>query len=136
MGWSESGWKKRLHPESRRPGVGIGSHMLREPWTTFNQGKDTSRLRTSHTFAGWDPAGAVALPQSHTALVFMKVWSQSRKYRHWHCWVHPSLCSGSQGSHTSLPLPGLISEETPESSFLVEGDIIRPVSMRMVYEHL
>lgn len=67
LGWSESGWKRRLHPESRRPGVGIGSHMLREPWTTFNQGKDASRLRTSHTFAGWDPAGAVALPQRSTA---------------------------------------------------------------------
>lgn len=41
--------------------------------------------------------------------------------------IHPSFF---------LSLPGLISEETPESSFLVEGDIIRPVSTHMGCEHL
>ena len=32
--------------------------------------------------------------------------------------------------HAPLPsFPGLIPEETPESSFLLEGDILRPVSV-------
>lgn len=43
---------------------------------------------------------------------------------------HPdSLCSGDLSPHASLPpFPGLIPEETPENSFLLEGDILRPVS--------
>lgn len=37
--------------------------------------------------------------------------------------------SGGLSPHTLLPFfPGLIPEETPESSFLLEGDILRPVS--------
>lgn len=74
VGWSEPGWKRRLHPERWGGGLELGlDHMLREPRTAFNQGKDASRLRTSHTFAGWDSAGASAFPQSHTASVLMKV---------------------------------------------------------------
>lgn len=57
------------------------------------------------------PRGAL-VPESGGCLVW-----QSRPLRgcHW------TMC-------THLSFPGLIPEETPESSFLLEGDILRPVS--------
>ena len=47
-------------------------------------------------------------------------------------WACPRVCCGGGGMnpHTCIPsFSGLIPEESPESSFLLEGDILRPVSV-------
>lgn len=48
--------------------------------------------------------------------------------------VLKNLCSW--GEHSPAFFPGLIPEESPENSFLIEGDILRPVSVRAIHAHM
>lgn len=69
-GWSEPGWKRRTHSDSRGFGVGTGSRVLREPWAVFQQGKDTEaeKLHT-HLQGGTQQGHCWTSPKSHALVL-------------------------------------------------------------------
>lgn len=88
----------------------------------LNKGRMWSGREASRV-ADWAQWGCVTRAQRNSG-------SRPRSWQPDPLLGHPdSLCSGDLSPHTSpSPFPGLIPEEAPENSFLLEGDILRPVS--------